>query len=299
MLKRLILISFGILYASSAWAQNPAQSIRTESELVTAEQLAMSDTSRKKLQKKLEHAVVTVYAWQPAVHELAESGVGFDGAAVAVLPEAVAEVLPKDVVQEETEPEPPKRNRSSFFDRGLDKLSSPFAQREARQTKHQSGRQYYLTTADWLTNSTVFEIEAFGKRLKARMEYRDDAQNVAILSTAFSEKLEPVNILDPEETLPSLVFVLLNPNTIYESFTQHVLHVPHMHLYGTATLKARNGYPVFGVQGELAGLMVGPDKSNSKGWVVHSGLLDRALHPQKYSRVKVEEIKLETYDSPK
>lgn len=296
MTKRLCLTLLLIPLAQNAWAQLPAAQPRTDNEIIKAEQIALSNTDRNALQKRLEQAVVTVYAEQPKSHHLAETGARFDGAAVAILPEAVADILPKDAIQEITEPTPPKkRSNGSFFNRGLDRASSPFAKKSAPKKHLQSTRQYYLTTADWLTNSTIFEIDIYGERITAKLEYRDDAQNLAVLSTSASEKLSPVELCNPDDTLPSLAFALLSPNTIYESFTQHALHVPEMHLYGTTTLTARNGYPLFSVQGKLLGLLVGPDKANTKGLVVHPGLIDRALHPEKYSRVKIEEIKLETY----
>ncbi len=281
--------------ALPAFAELPAyDQQRAETVIMTSEQFAMSDTARRTLQKRLDHAVFTMFAFQPPSHRLADRGLSFDGACVAVSAEAVQEIVKSSDLTEEDIPEP-QHHSHSFFDRDLDKVSSPFAERKSADKRVKSSRQFYLTTADWLTWSESFEIEIQGKRVKARLDYRDEAQNVAVLSTTQNPSVQPVDIFDAQKPIPSVVFLLLSPNSFYESMTQHVLNVTEMHQYGTSNMTARNGYPLFSSKGELVGLSVGPNTARTRADIVHPGLLDRALHPQKYDRTKTEKLDLKTY----
>ncbi|MBO4351607.1 MAG: hypothetical protein J6A01_11775 [Proteobacteria bacterium] len=287
-----ILLSF---LALPAFAELPAyDQQRAQTVIMSSEQFAMSDTARRSLQKRLENAVFTMFAFQPPSHRLAETGLSFDGACVAVSVEAVQEIVKASDLTEEEVPEP-QHHSHSFFDRDLDKVSSPFAERKSADKTVKSSRQFYLTTADWLTWSESFEIEIQGKRVKARLDYRDEAQNVAVLSTPQNQSIQPVDVFDAQKPIPSIVFLLLSPNSFYENMTQHVLNVTEMHQYGTANMTARNGYPIFSSKGELVGLSVGPNTARTRADIVHPGLLDRALHPQKYDRTKTEKLELKTY----
>ena len=281
--------------ANTAMAELPTPTQSSNGELISAQQLSLSNTARNQLQKRLEHAVFTMNAEQNRIHSLAESKASFDGAVVAVTPEAVKDIISEKDIKEE--PPAPETNRQShsMFDRGLDRASSHFAPKTEAAPKWTSERQFFLTTADWLTLSESFEINVFGKKVKARLDYRDNAQNVAVLSIPGQSQIEPVEIYNADEPTPSLIFVLLNPGSMYENLTQHVLNVTQDHLYGKTNLTARNGYPLFTASGQLAGLVVGPDVSHTNASVVHTKVLDRALHPQKYDRTKVEEIKLTEY----
>ncbi len=284
-----------LLTAGSAYAELPKTPQRVESSRVTMEQLVMTDTKLNALKQRLEKAVFLFYCHQDKAHQYARNGVSFDGAVVAVTPEAVREIIPKDAILE-LPPEAPTSVKSrSFFNRGLDNKSSPFHKKEKAKPKYVSERQYYLTTADWLTNSITFEIDISGKRHPAVLEYRDDAQNVAIISTQGFSEIEPVEIFDADVPMPGIIYILLNPNTMYESLTQHVISIEQSHLYGTTNLTARNGYPLFTADGQLAGLTVGPDPANVKAFVVHPGIIDRALHPAKYDRTIIEKVEIKEY----
>ena len=252
---------------------------------------------RQNLQNRLKTAVFVAFAHQPKPHELAESGLQFDGAVVAIQSSHALDIIPKDEITEA----PPKpanpHNPSSFFDTDLNYVSSPFQKRPEPQSNLHTGKQYYLTTADWLTNSTSFEIVINQQKIPAKLEYRDDAQNLAMLSTPIfpESQVNGVEIWSPDENMPSQGFALLSPDTRYESFTQHPITITEEHLYGSVNLIVRNGYPLFSTDAKLLGLIVGPDLSRTTAKVVHSGLIDRALHPQKYDRTKTETIEVIKY----
>lgn len=291
----IILLLLLSLIAVPAFAELPAyDQTPPQTAVMSSDQFAMSETAVKALQKRLSHAVFTMFAHQPPGHRLAENVLTFDGACVAVLPEVVRDIVNSSEIVEEAMPEPEHRSHS-FFDRDLDKVSSPFAERNEPKKQLQSSRQYYLTTADWLTWSESFEIEVFGKRVQARLDYRDNAQNVAVLSTPRDPRIDPVQVSDVQKPIPSVVFLLLSPNSFYESLTRHTLYVNDMDQYGTVNMTARNGYPLFSSTGELVGLTVSPNAARTRADVVHPGVLDRALHPKKYDRTKVERLEMKTY----
>lgn len=252
---------------------------------------------RENLHKRLKTAVFMAYSYQPKKHPLMQNGLVFDGAVVAVKSECILDIIPKDDVTELPAEEAKPHNPSSFFDQDLHYVSSPFQKKPESKNQFQTGKQYYLTTADWLTNSTKFEIVIQNHKIPAKLEYRDDSQNVALLSTQKypSNQVEGVSIYSSEDRIPSHVFVLLSPESRYESFTQHELTVSQEHLYGNINLVVRNGYPVFYLDGSLVGLIVGPEKSNTSARIVHPALLDRAIHPAKYDRSQTETIDLIEY----
>ena len=286
---------------SAAHAQAPDDIPRLETRAVAAEQIVVSLGQMTELQNRLEFAVFPAYSTRPREFELQAAEMEFDGAAVAVMPEDVREILPKKpTAVPEQQAELPKSapahpTSHSFFSNDLENVSSPFHKKAESKTVYNDSRQYFLTTADWLTFSESFEVELFGQKVPATLEYRDDQQNLAVLSTKRDPRVRPVKIIAPDQPIPQTVFVLLSPGSIFESLTQHVLSISEMHLYGSADLTARNGYPIFSIDGDLAGLSVGPTTSQKNTSVVHPGLIDRALHPQKYSNIIREEIKLQEY----
>ena len=294
-MKNAIVFCGVLLYAIPAVAQRPATDFNpVASTAVLAGELDVSYTAREQLQRKLEKSVFQVYARQPKAHPLAESAPEFDGAAVAVETRVVKNVVTHEAFQEAT-PTPETGNPYSVFDRGLDRASSPFAHKQNDETPLTSSKQYYLTTADWMTNAERIDIQIGDKKYHAQLEFRDDAQNVVILSTPAMTNVKGVPLYNPDEPMPALVFVLLNPGSPYESLTQHTLSVSQMHRYATANMTARNGYPLFTVRGELAGLCVGPAPAQTLAYVVHPGVLDRALNPKKYDRTSLENVDLTEY----
>lgn len=285
-----------LLISTNAFAELPPSTQNAKGEITSAKQLSISVSGQTQLKQQLSSSVFRLYAKQPNMHSLIKDGALFDGAAVAVSPEAVKDIITNkdEIVEEPAQPETKKQNHS-MFNSSMARASSHFNKGKKSTSTWSSQRQFYLTTADWLTNHNALEIEIFGQNVKARLDYRDDAQNVAVISTPQNDKITPVDVYEAEKPVPGVVFILLNPNSIYESLTQHALNVTQDHLYGTTTVTARNGYPLFTASGELAGLVVGPDNTRTNAFVVHPKVLDRALHPKKYDRTTVEEIKLEEY----
>lgn len=284
-----------VLFPSTARAELPQPPQKPDDALVQADQAMMTDTGRRELQHKLKNSVFTVTATPQSAHELVSER-HFDGAAAAVTPETVRDVLPADSFVETAAPTPATtKPPTSFFDRGLSEVSSPFSRRNATPPTLTSDYQYYLTTADWLTGSSAVQIRIHGKNIPARIAHRDNANNIAILESQPQPDISPVRLYPADRPQPQLVYVLLNPDSIYESLTQHTLHAPQPHLYGTIShLTARNGYPIFTSTGELAGLTVAPDTAHTKAFAAHTGVLDRALHPKSYDRTTVEKITLTT-----
>lgn len=292
-------LAVGILFMAipTAQAQTPGGGTQT---VLHADDLTLSMSAHGKLQKRLEKAVFIVHASQTPSHPYDGNGLAFDGAAAAVQPDALQDILPPEAFQKLPQPGdshpdtdvPP----TSFFGRGLESVSSPFASRPTAKENVSASRQYYLTTADWLTGSTSFTVRIANTDVVAQLDYRDDAQNVAVLSTAPHPKVDGVAILpfDPEAPIPAHAYLMLSPNTPYESLTQHVLHVDTAHLYGMSNHTARNGYPMFTLDGRLMGLSVGPTETRTKSFIIHPGILDRALHPQKYRRITEEKPDLYT-----
>ena len=289
-----LILAFAI-FPLTALSELPQPPQKPDDALVQADQAMLTDTGRRALQQKLKNSVFTVTATPHTNHALVSER-HFDGAAVAVTPETVREVLPADSFVETVAPAPPaNKPPTSFFDRGLSEVSSPFSQRNAQAPTLTSDHQYYLTTADWLTGSSAVQIRIHGKNIPARITHRDDANNIAILESQPQPNISPVNVYPADRPQPQLVYVLLNPDSIYESLTQHTLHAPQPHLYGTVShLTARNGYPIFTSTGELAGLTIGPDTAHTKAFAAHTGVLDRALHPKSYDRTTIEKITLTT-----
>lgn len=294
-MKRLILMLSVLLTAADAYAELPhPESISADTQLVEMNQTPLTFDEQKLLQTRLEKAVFQLFVTNVKANMMA-APIVLDGVAVAVFPNAVKDVVKTSDIVEETAQEEPKQDKKSFFGVGLDRVSSPFVQEVKRTSKWRSERQYYLTTADWMTLADKCEIDIRGTRMEARVEYRDDSQNVAVLSTTHDAYIEPVDVHDGDNPIPGLVYLLLSPNAMFESLTAHTLAVPQAHLYGKSNHTARNGYPLFSKAGVLVGLSVGPGSSKTHSSVVHSKILDRALHPQKFDRTAVEEIKLINY----
>ena len=281
----------GMLVPAFALAELPQPAPKPDDALVQADQAMLTDTGRRALQQKLKNSVFTVTATPHTNHALVSER-HFDGAAVAVTPETVREVLPADSFVETDAPAPENpKPHTSFFDRGLAESTSPFSKRQPPAKTVTSSHQYYLTTADWLTGSDSVKIRVNGKDISAKIAHRDEANNIAILESQPQPDIQPVPVYSPERAQPQFVYVLLSPGTIYETLTQHTLHAPEPHLYGTVShLTARNGYPFFASTGELCGLTVGPDTAHTKAFAAHPGVLDRALHPKKYDSTTVETI---------
>ena len=281
----------GMLLPALAHAELPQPPQKPDEALIQADQAMITDTGHRALQQKLRNSVFTVTATPHTNHALVSER-HFDGAAVAVTPETVREVLPADSFVETVAPAPENpKPHTSFFDRGLAESTSPFSKRQPPAKTITSEHQYYLTTADWLTGSDSVNIRVSGKDIPAKIAYRDEANNVAILESQPQPDIHPVPVYSPERAQPQFVYVLLSPGTIYETLTQHTLHAPDPHLYGTIPhLTARNGYPIFASTGELCALTVGPDTAHTKAFAAHPGVLDRALHPQKYDRTTLETI---------
>ena len=277
------------LFPAAGYAQIP------EIRHVDANSPIMTVDALKSLQKTLSASVFLVYVRQKRPNN-ATADVTLDGAAVAISSEDVAEIMPKDDELEETLVEQPKTG-TGFFSSTYQSASSPFHKPQPPQKVMTSKRQYFLTTADWLTMGKTFEIEIQHQRVAARLDYRDDAQNVALLSIPRMAGITNAPLFPESEQLPGLVYIVLSPGTLYESMTQHSLSVTQDNRYGTANLQARNGYPLFDVSGRLVGLAVGPEPAFRHTRVVHAKLLDMALHPAKYNNDKVEEIQTVPYDS--
>lgn len=269
-------------------------------EQTRASDLVLTDKERRSLESRLAQSVVVIKAEQPQNHQLAMNGIRFDGAGVAVSASSVSEVLALEStenldVRKDVEENANSLRSSTFFDETHRRVSSPFAARSAPTREIVSTRQYYLTTADWLTGAAKVGIEIKGRVYAAQMEYRDDAQNVAILSTSPISGVKSASIYDFDahgKTLPGVIYLLLNPGSSYQSMTQHTLSLGAFHEYATTNHTARNGYPIFSKEGEIVGLTVGPVPTHTQAYVVHAGLLDRALHPRKYDRTTIEEIEL-------
>ena len=293
-MKRIPLLVL-LLLPAAAHAELPQPAQKPDDALIAAEQTMMTDTGRRGLQQRLRSAVFTVNATQRATHDLLTTK-RFDGAAVAVIPAAVREVLPEDsfvetVAPKQAAPKPP----TSFFDRGLDEATSPFSQRKAPEKTVTSAHQFYLTTADWLTGAEAVTIHVSGRDMPARIAHRDDAQNILILESQPHPDIHPVTIYPPDKPAPGLVYVLLSPNSIQESLTQHAFQADMPHLYGTVShLTARNGYPLFAATGELVGLTVAPNAAHTHASVAPPAVIDRALHPKAYDRTTVETITPQT-----
>jgi len=281
------LILAGVFLSSAAYAQTPVP-WTVQPEGVTPV------VAQQGLQKELRASVFTAKVRQMPMHAFAESGAIFDGAVVAVPPDAVKDVV-TDAKIEERPADPAPGNPSSFFGRGLERSSSPFAAPAPANTRSTSTKQYYLTTADWLNRAESLEIDLFGRPVAATVEYRDDAQNIAILSTSAVSGVRGVPILAPDDVLPALAYVLLSPGSVYESLTSHAVYVIEPNRYGTANIATRNGYPLFTAQGGLIGLSVGPFDIPTRTRIVHPAQIDRALHPKKYDRTTVEDVKLIEY----
>ena len=118
---------------------------------------------------------------------------------------------------------------------------------------------------------------------------------MALLSIERTVEVQSVELYPETNIIPGIVYVVLNPDSMYERMTQHVLSVTEENRYGTANMQARNGYPLFDEMGRLVGLAVGPEPSHRSTRVVHPKLLDMALHPSKYSNEQIEEIDTITY----
>ena len=283
-----------LLAAGNAYADLPKPTQRPEISGVHADSIAISYNAQQALQGKLAKSVYIVYARQPRPNDLASDGIVLDGAAVAIRSEAIQDIMPKDDALTEDTAKPGKKG-SGFFDSGLESVSSPFHKPPEPQKTFTSKRQYFLTTADWLTMSDTIEIVVQQRRIQARLDYRDDAQNVALLSIEKNAAIQSVDVYADIDLIPGLVYVVLNPGSVYERMTQHVLSVEEENRYGTANMQARNGYPLFDETGRLVGLSVGPEPSRRFTRIVHPKLLDMALHPAKYSRESVEEVETITY----
>ena len=294
-MKRLTLILAVLLTATNAYADLPRPDTFTDdSQLVDIDMTPLSLDEQKELQTRLEKAVFQLFVTN-IKGNMMQAPIVLDGIAVAIFPEDVKDVVKTDDIVEAPPEEERKPAKKGFFGVGLERKSSPFPHEVKRAPKYLAGRQYYLTTADWLTLQEKCEVVIQDNRVEARVEYRDNAQNVAILSTPNDPFIEPVHVHDGDRPIPALVYLLLNPNARFESLTAHNLVVQQAHLYGSANHTARNGYPLFSKSGALVGLSVGPGSSKTHSAVVHSKILDRALHPEKYDRTTVEEIKLINY----
>ena len=283
-----------LLAASNANADLPKPTQRPEIAGVHADSIAMSYTAQQELQARLAKSVYLVYARQPRQNSLASDDIVLDGAAVAIRSEAIQDIMPKDDALTEDTSKPANKG-SGFFNSGLESVSSPFHKPPEPQKKFQSKRQYFLTTADWLTMSDAIEIVVQQRRIQARLDYRDDAQNVALLSIEKTADVQSVDVYADIDLIPGIVYVVLNPGSVYERMTQHVLNVEEENRYGTANMQARNGYPLFDETGRLVGLSVGPEPSRRFTRIVHPKLLDMAIHPAKYSRERIEKIEPVAY----
>ena len=213
---------------------------------------------------------------------------------MAIRSEVVEEILPDDDKLTEAGVHS-SRQGTGFFDSGLEYASSPFHKPPVPQKEMTTRRQYFLTTADWLTMSQSFEIVVDHRRIKARLDYRNDAENVALLSIERQKGIISVDVYPEADRIPGVVYVVLNPDSIYERMTQHVLNITENNRYGTANMQARNGYPLFDEMGRLVGLSVGPEPAHRFTRVVHPRLLDIALHPSKYSMERIVNIDAVSY----
>lgn len=302
MFKRIISVALGVtIFCTSAYGQLPTpESRRIGSAAVTAQDLSLTLQGRQALQTRLRHAVVMVTARMPKQHDLALSGRIFDGAAVAIQASYVADVLGERFEESSEKPQTNQARTNSIFNTESARATSPFADRRPKAAPRAAKVQYYLTTADWLTLAESLDMTIDGKTVAARVVHRDESQNVCILSTARQSFIEPVEVMDaiPENaTLPALVYLLLSPGTRHESLTQHVLTVSDENAYGLSNHTARNGYALFDARGILVGLSVGPAPTHTQSTIVHPGLFERALHPERYRRIQKEVIDTIDYTS--
>lgn len=244
------------------------------------------------LKTELRKAVFVVRTTQAPVHTLASAGVSFDGACVALekCPEGLTDGVKTEELVVAVEDNP-----YSFFGRDLEQYSSPFASREARAAQEAGEATCYLTTADWLTNVASVQIVIDDRPVQAQVVKRDEAQNVAILRTPYQAFVKGRHVAAFDAPQSPVAYALLEPGKMYESFTQQSFSIDMPHLYGKTSLLARNGYPLFNVQGEIVGLTVSPIPGRTKANVVHYLLIDRALYPEKYDRTVNEKTEFITY----
>lgn len=291
----IMLSSLGVLQPARAQLPTPTTQRPGVSQAQVGD-MVMTYGEQTALERRLAKAVVVVRAEYGKQHSLALDARVFDGAAAAIHASALAEVVEIAFASESVGKAPVQDSAHSFFDDSYRRASSPFADKSPEEREPQAKRQYFLTTADWLTGARNITIARDKKDYPAKLEYRDDAQNVAVLSTTPLPGIESVSIYDfdaHEAILPGVAFLLLQPQTLYQRMTQHVFSLMQSHVYATSNHAARNGYPMFTRQGELVGLSVGPTPAHTQAYIVHAGLIDRALHPKKYSRTKIEKIELQ------
>lgn len=280
-------------WASVSWAELPGiETVGVGGKLTGGEDAEiLTDGARAKLKARLERAVFLAYAHQPPVHDLAESGVVLDGAVVAIDVREVCDILTPEFEEGATKKDIGGLKSHSFFSRELASVSSPFHRKERTDMPpRRPMRQYYLTTADWLTFSDEIVVRLGGRDVVMKLEWRDEAQNVAVLSTGREDGVEGVFVLPAGVEPPPVVYVLLHPGTIYEQMTSHRFQVFEGNRYGRVGLKARNGYAIFRGDGRLTGLCVGPDNSGDGGQAVTPEVLSRALHPERYERRSIEDV---------
>lgn len=245
------------------------------------------------LHKRAKMAIFVVKSHQDPSHKLALNATQFDGAcaALARCPQNIDMTVPK---QDESNYN--TKSSNSFFERGLDKVSSPFAARKSSQeTSETQPLQCYITTADWLTNASNIEIIINSKSVKAIPVVRNDKQNVLILKTAPQNGVKGLEIASFDAPQPPVAFALIHPNSIYESFSQQSFVISAPHLYAVTSLTARNGYPLINSRAQIVGLTVSQTVDRTRSNVVHYQLIDRALYPEKYDRTVTEKSEFENY----
>ncbi len=244
------------------------------------------------LKKQARDAVFVVHATQAPNHVLATHGVSFDGACVALkqCPEAVDVPTTSEVMANE-----PEHNPNSFFGRGLDRATSPFAKREAPETTVNQTAQCYLTTADWLTNSQKIDIIVHKKPVTADIVLRDDAQNVVVLQTRPVAGVHGLELAPYDAPQTPFAYALINPDETFENFSEQSFVIDMPHRYGLTSLTARNGYPLINAHAQIVGLTVNQTSDHTRSTVVHYGLIDRALNPEKYDRTVTERSELVKY----
>lgn len=265
-----------------------------------------NDAEREALQKSLLKSVFRVEVEAQKPHILAQNAPKFDGAAVAIsnslamdikAPKAERSVIEKASLNvysaksaapsdldflsldkgAQTNGKRYEAARSSFFGQGLEKSTSHFEKGKANSDTlaqdDAAPKQYFLTTADWLSTAQNIWIVYAKNKLTAKIEYRDEQRNLALLSTSPQDGIENRPLLPREHNLPKTAYVLLSPQTPYETLATAELNLDDPRQYGRSSLLARHGYAFFDKEGQLIALVVGPETTHKASQIVHHRLI--------------------------
>ena len=134
--------------------------------------MAMTYGEQTALERRLAKAVVVVRAQGDSVHPLAQGTRVFDGAAVAISASALTDVIDPEFVASDDTAKPESNHAHSFFDDSYRRSSSPFADKTPPKRESDAMRQYFLTTADWLTGAKKITVALDKTRIPRRRPKR-------------------------------------------------------------------------------------------------------------------------------